>query len=1091
MAPEGLSDKLYTDGTEEGRRLLGLWQRYCVSAVAENGAAAVTYESGEACAAHQVFWEGTVHVRVVGRGTQQPVPGVAVEWHGPGTNLNGTGTTDGDGFFEVYVRDEANEIWDNHEKRKAGFTETDTVTVIAEFSKGTDPFGCDGSEHKLCGGRDTVANVNFPVTKMGDASSDATATLSGALPGTGAQIKARFEFTATYLKFEHDALEVERVLHAPIVPLDGRVYFLLQSHVFEMGDAASKRPPNSAVNHEFAFLHPPTASPPASKCFLSTLEEEASTVCLHDFDMMESVVHCTNTDAKGFYHFAAPMSSRVFVEVSHKDHSFKLDTQTVKNNGGLVAPNQRSTATSAEDVTQVITVTRHHGKLRTVDFQDVTGQIIKLDAHGTRCGYPIANQATYSVRVPAKHTYCEPRSVFELDIPVQTLTTGRVMLPGHLVDVSLEALSPEWPAVTDAGDLGYFHRLRTRTRRQDLLAVSAERLQSKEDPNYTAKEPHVNYEYHPAPNMHVSLATTTGGGNHVSVIHHADCPSITATDQDLEDVAGYRAAEITVAASNHPWATNKGALVDATARVWEELPYPADSKPLRCTWIDFGTDSAGNAVAVKVRHTNRLGLSIEDRIAFGQDPTTAERKEFDTVLKETLGIENMQPGSNDITQLTRCSQEGADPTCDVPATQSSSTSYRSTAAVGGYLCEASDDAGRMPLHVHHGGARRRRRSGTVHEGVEQRAADPRAPATPGAPAGFTLALPTAACPGLLRALPGHRQWHAVPWTELTTTEQGLWQAAGATTADAYAAAADQAGDDQWATFSARVYVAASKPWAELSATQWEALVKLKFSEATWGRQWALLERIFHGDTSLLRWDELTDLEITAMVSLGWGASGMVGGRAVREPLDWDNAEAPLPGCLLPTSAATTANPLLRQWAGLAACSPAAFAELEAARLSAGQWNGARMKTRKVSGCFWHTGRLAAVGHAYVKDPQAADDTPRTRRADALEDARGRRSSSNTALRAQLCPAGQFSDPTQSYRCRACPSGWFKSDTMDTFLTCVEKPKACKTVGHVLFTAAELFGAEHESATDIDTVRTCPATSTSTPLIPHTRPMHPT
>ena len=206
-------------------------------------------------------------------------------------------------------------------------------------------------------------------------------------------------------------------------------------------------PPTSATALEFAFVHPPTASPPTSKCYIDTRAEAMSMLCLHDFDMMESLITCTDTNTRGWYHFAAPMNSRVFLEVKHKDHAFRLDTATVQAGGGLVEQSQKSTAQSPEDIIQVLTVTTHHGKLRHVDFQDVTGEIVKLDAHGTRCGYPIANQATFSVRVPATHTYCEPRSVFDLNIPVKTLTAGRVLLPAHLVDITLEALEPAWPAV--------------------------------------------------------------------------------------------------------------------------------------------------------------------------------------------------------------------------------------------------------------------------------------------------------------------------------------------------------------------------------------------------------------------------------------------------------------------------------------------------------------------------------------------------------------------------------------------------------------------------------------------------------------------
>ena len=102
------------------------------------------------CAEHQVFWEGTVHGRVVGRGTHRPVADVNVTWHIPHTSLNGTVMTDGDGFFELYVRDPGNEIWRLlHVDGK--ISTYDTIDVVADIAKDSDPFGCDGMEHKLCG----------------------------------------------------------------------------------------------------------------------------------------------------------------------------------------------------------------------------------------------------------------------------------------------------------------------------------------------------------------------------------------------------------------------------------------------------------------------------------------------------------------------------------------------------------------------------------------------------------------------------------------------------------------------------------------------------------------------------------------------------------------------------------------------------------------------------------------------------------------------------------------------------------------------------------------------------------------------------
>jgi len=54
-----------------------------------------------------------------------------------------------------------------------------------------------------------------------------------------------------------------------------------------------------------------------------------SQVCLHDYDNAEAIVKCTDTDADGRYHFAAPIGARVFVVVDHSNHAFALDKAEV------------------------------------------------------------------------------------------------------------------------------------------------------------------------------------------------------------------------------------------------------------------------------------------------------------------------------------------------------------------------------------------------------------------------------------------------------------------------------------------------------------------------------------------------------------------------------------------------------------------------------------------------------------------------------------------------------------------------------------------------------------------------------------------
>ena len=98
----------------------------------------------------------------------------------------------------------------------------------------------------------------------------------------------------------------------------------------------------------------------------------------------------------------------------------------------------------------------------------------------------------------------------------------------------------------------------------------------------------------------------------------------------------------------------------------------------------------------------------------------------------------------------------------------------------------------------------------------------------------------------------------MPWSALTATEQGHWNTVGLKVAEAYqnAEARSLQGPDSWRDFSRLVYVQASPPWEDLPAAAREALAALEFTSETWGRQWALLERIFYNKVGVLTWDEV-------------------------------------------------------------------------------------------------------------------------------------------------------------------------------------------------------------------------------------------
>ena len=108
-----LSDRLYEDGTADANRALGLWHRYCLTAMGPGGPAELAYESEAACAEHQVFWESTFVGRVIRKGLFSGVGGISIRWEVVGAEvLTGTVVSDGDGNWEIHIRDTEMVLWE-------------------------------------------------------------------------------------------------------------------------------------------------------------------------------------------------------------------------------------------------------------------------------------------------------------------------------------------------------------------------------------------------------------------------------------------------------------------------------------------------------------------------------------------------------------------------------------------------------------------------------------------------------------------------------------------------------------------------------------------------------------------------------------------------------------------------------------------------------------------------------------------------------------------------------------------------------------------------------------------------------------------
>ena len=206
-----------------------------------------------------------------------------------------------------------------------------------------------------------------------------------------------------------------------------------------------------------------------------------------------------------------------------------------------------------------------------------------------------------------------------------------------------------------------------------------------------------------------------------------------------------------------------------------------------------------------------------------------------------------------------------------------------------------------------------------------------------------------------------RSWHSVPFSSLDDYEQGLWSTL-------------QLGS-KYAAFSGTTWLAFAKDvlahapaWLLLSDQHKVAAAGLGFSAESWGLQWAIIERIFHNDNTLLAWGDFAGADLAAIESLGWDAR------------NWSTAEP--------------SNDADFLWGGLPKQKQEALAVL---RVDEQLWNSAHESNRQVAGCFWHNGKFAAVGSKWVVGgkPRTIRGRRRRRSREVPGRARGQRSANQT------------------------------------------------------------------------------------------------
>ena len=449
---------------------------------------------------------------------------------------------------------------------------------------------------------------------------------------------------------------------------------------------------------------------------------------------------------------------------------------------------------------------------------------------------------------------------------------------------------------------------RTRVRRTNLVGTAETRIRQDkqikaaaqattreqtevraEDPITPVAEPVVEWEYHPP----ASLATAFLHAGSIGLIPREyvgeTCETTFAVDGDLAKLPGYT-PDVLTGNQRPTWILPTATTILAVVLVTEPLPYPMQDAPLVCDWVEFA-----DKTPVKVRHWNRLGFTNEDDHILSGNPETAEYKEHLNVVHQTLGASWSRE------DLTRCRVDGM---CNHDVEFDGDTLF--TDAFG------ADDS--CSVAVAQGDA--------VVDSI-----------------GYELEMDWGKCQeywSRMQQMDGskYRAWHKLDFfTDLTEAERGYWRTLGLE--EAYTPSAD------WLAFSTHVLVKSSPPWQLLALEQAEAAAQLGFTEETYGRQWAIVDRIFYNKTQLIPWAvvELVPAEAAALGKFGW------------DEATWDGGDTIAPPVNVAVSYLNLHNSQKQA--------------LETLRITQNHWNTAWRSAKEAPGCYWHTGTFAATSTKMV------------------------------------------------------------------------------------------------------------------------------
>ena len=607
-----------------------------------------------------------------------------------------------------------------------------------------------------------------------------------------------------------------------------------------------------------------------AQCYLGDVE-----VCLIDFTSNEVMV-CTKTEKDGSYLLNAPVGMSVYARVTSsrttQEHfvraaSSKVDDVAIRS--GFVTARAVGTSNGAETA-EADQYTMGRDKMKTdetgenfdsdteftpnseeelffidprepdiwrgMDYEDHTFRVMKIGAHGTKCKLPLGDTALFTFRF-TESIGC----TFEYTLPTDTFTDATIVVPAHPFDIAFSAVTPSYSAVTDASNHGYLFRMGRRTQRIDLREPAQEKATSEEEKkaegeleqgkenNPTPSEHSVIFEYRPAPTL--EFHTNSSEFEEDPSLAYPGCKSFRLHEDGEESTAVPIPPQYRLTA---------GSAVSIRVTAAETIQNDQDDELGECTDLNG-----------EVHLHSRLGLTTEEAADLDLDSETAEHKLVKRLLDKSIAV----TADADIEEMRTCMgvvPDGDHPgrNCLLPLQLTGLTIVRDlldSPHCGG----KKHDSGFSPV-------------GGSADTDEQRLEECQVAWKP-----------------LLQRAADYKVWRSFAWDEaqsdklarqsMNRLERAVWTQLGVK---------PELWTGDWTTggeFLESIMTVVPL-WADMSAETVSAVEKtLRYSEETFGRLWALRQRMVSMDDTVelalpLSWSQLTTAETGHLSVLGWSKS---------------------------------------------------------------------------------------------------------------------------------------------------------------------------------------------------------------------------